>query len=60
MKELIPLRPLRINDDLYYRIVEIAKIENRSFNKETAHILELYAKEFEKEYFRKVAQYKFY
>ena len=49
MKELIPLRPLRINDDLYYRIVEIAKIENRSFNKETAHILELYAKEFEKE-----------
>ena len=56
MKELIPLRPLRINDELYYKLVEIAKKENRSFNKEAIHIFEQYIRDYEYGFFRKEAQ----
>lgn len=47
MPSATPLRGLRIDDDLYNKIVYIAKKEERSFNQEATFILRKFVQDFE-------------
>jgi hypothetical protein len=50
MASEIPLRGLRIEDDLYRKIVALGKMNERSFNKEATFILRQYVLEYEKQH----------
>ena len=49
MPSAIPLRGVRMNDELYLKLKYIAKIENRSYNQEEVHILQKYVTEYEEQ-----------
>lgn len=49
MPSAIPLRGVRMNDELYLKLKYIAKIENRSYNQEAVHILQKYVTEYEEQ-----------
>ena len=49
MPSAVPMRGLRMEDDLYLKLKEIAKRENRSYNQEAIHILAKYVEAYEKE-----------
>lgn len=49
MPSNVPMRGLRMTDDLYLKLKYIANKENRSYNQEAVYILKLYVEEFEKE-----------
>ena len=49
MPSNIPMRGLRMTDDLYLKLRHIAKLENRSYNQEAIFILQKYVSEYEKE-----------
>ena len=49
MPSAIPLRGLRIEDDLYRKIVALGKKDERSFNQEATYILKQYVSEYEKQ-----------
>lgn len=49
MPSAIPLRGLRIEDDLYRKIVALGKKNERSFNQEATYILKQYVSEYEKQ-----------
>lgn len=50
MPSAVPLRGIRMNDELYLKLKYIAKTENRSYNQEAVHILQNYVAEYEKQY----------
>lgn len=47
MATALPLRGLRLDDELYQKIVYIAKLESRSFNQEATYILKRFVAEYE-------------
>lgn len=49
MPSAIPLRGVRMDDELYLKLKYIAKIENRSYNQEAVHILQRYVTEYEEQ-----------
>ena len=48
MPSKVPMRGLRIDDDLYNKLCYLAKLEERSFNQEAAYILKRFVSEYEK------------
>ena len=49
MPSNVPMRGLRMSDELYLKLREIAKRDNRSYNQEAVHILQKFVAEYEKE-----------
>jgi plasmid stability protein len=49
MPSSIPMRGLRMPDDLYVKLKHIAKKHNRSYNQEAVYILKCYVDQYEKE-----------
>lgn len=49
MPSNIPLRGVRMEDELYLKLRRIAEMENRSFNQEAVFILKQYVSRYEKE-----------
>lgn len=49
MPSNIPMRGLRMPDELYLKLKYIAKMESRSYNQEAVYILQKYVAEYEKE-----------
>lgn len=49
MPSNIPMRGLRIEDELYLKLKFIAKKENRSYNQQAVHILGQFVEQYEKE-----------
>ena len=49
MPSAVPMRGLRMPDDLYLKLRHIAEKENRSYNQEAVFILRNYVEEYEKE-----------
>jgi len=49
LPSLIPLRGVRMSDDLYLKLRFIAERENRSFNQEAVFILRRFVDEYESE-----------
>lgn len=47
MPSAIPMRSLRMEDDLYLKLKYIASEENRSFNQEAVYILKTFVDEYE-------------
>ena len=50
MPSAVPLRGLRIDDDLYQKIVALGKMNERSFNQQATYILKQYILEYEKQH----------
>ena len=50
MPSAVPQRGLRIEDELYNKLLYIAKLEERSFNQEATFILKQFVAEFEKKH----------
>ena len=50
MPSKVPMRGLRIDDDLYNKLCYLAKLEERSFNQEAAYILKRFVADFEKQH----------
>lgn len=50
MSSNIPMRGLRMNDELYLKLKHIAANENRSYNQQAIHILQQYVEGYEKEH----------
>lgn len=50
MPSNVPMRGLRMSDELYLKLRSIAKMENRSYNQEAVYILQKYVAEYEKEH----------
>lgn len=48
MPSSVPMRGLRMNDELYLKLKYIANVENRSYNQQAVFILMKYVEEFEK------------
>lgn len=48
MPSNVPMRGLRMTDELYLKLRAIAKQENRSYNQEAVHILQKFVEEYEK------------
>lgn len=48
MPSAVPLRGVRLDDELYRKIVYIAKLEDRSFNQEATYILKRFVAEYER------------
>ena len=48
MPSNIPMRGLRMADELYLKLKAIAKLENRSYNQEAVYILQKFVAEYEK------------
>jgi hypothetical protein len=48
MPSVVPMRGLRMSDELYLKLKEIARQENRSYNQEAVYILGQFVKEYEK------------
>lgn len=49
MPSAIPMRGLRMPDELYLKLKYIAKSENRSYNQQAVRILQQFVTEYEKE-----------
>jgi len=49
MPSALPMRGLRMSDELYLKLRYIAKQDKRSYNQEAVYILSLYVTEFEHE-----------
>lgn len=49
MPSAVPMRGLRMDDELYLKLKEIAKREKRSYNQEAVYILAKYVSAYEKE-----------
>lgn len=49
MPSSVPLRGVRMNDELYLKLRYIAKLENRSYNQEAVHILQQYVAKYEQQ-----------
>lgn len=49
MPSAIPLRGVRMPDELYLKLRKIAEKENRSFNQEAVYILMRFVESYEKE-----------
>ena len=49
MPSNVPLRGVRMEDELYLKLRRIAELENRSFNQEAVFILKQYVSRYEKE-----------
>jgi hypothetical protein len=47
MPSLIPMRGLRLDDELYLKLKAIAKIENRSYNQQAVYILKAFVSDYE-------------
>ena len=47
MPSAIPMRSIRMEDDLYLKLKYIASEENRSFNQEAVYILKTFVDEYE-------------
>lgn len=47
MPSSVPMRGLRMTDDLYLKLKYLANIENRSYNQEAVYILKKYVQEYE-------------
>ena len=47
MPSKVPMRGLRIDDDLYNKVCYIAKLDKRSFNQEAAYILMRFVADYE-------------
>ena len=50
MPSTVPMRGVRMSDDLYLKIKHIADIENRSYNQEAVYILKKFVEDYEKEH----------
>lgn len=50
MASLIPLRGVRMKDELYLKLKAIAKIEKRSFNQQAVLIFEEFVTQYEKKH----------
>ena len=50
MPSSLPLRGLRMDDELYLKLKYIAKIESRSYNQEAVHILKNFVAQYETEH----------
>lgn len=50
MPSLVPMRGLRMEDDLYLKLKHIAKNENRSYNQEAVYILKKYVEQYENDH----------
>lgn len=48
MPSNVPMRGLRMADELYLKLKAIAKLENRSYNQEAVYILQKFVEEYEK------------
>lgn len=48
MPSSVPMRGVRMPDELYLKLKRIAKIENRSYNQEAVHILQKFVEEYER------------
>jgi len=49
MPSNIPMRGLRMPDELYLKLRAIAKAENRSYNQEAVYILQKFVEEYERQ-----------
>ena len=49
MPSSVPMRGLRMTDELYLKLKYIAEKENRSYNQEAVYILKKFVEEYEKE-----------
>jgi len=47
MASSVPMRGLRMEDELYLKLKYIAKLENRSYNQEAVYILQKFVSEYE-------------
>lgn len=50
MASKVPLRGLRIEDDLYNKVCYLAKMENRSFNQEATWIIMRFVADYEQKH----------
>lgn len=50
MPSAIPMRGLRMEDELYLKLKHIAKKENRSYNQEAVYILKSFVEQYESEH----------
>lgn len=50
MPSTIPMRGLRMEDELYLKLKYIAVKENRSYNQEAVHILKTFVEQYETEH----------
>lgn len=50
MPSAIPMRGLRMEDELYLKLKYIATKENRSYNQEAVHILKTFVEQYEAEH----------
>ncbi len=50
MPSAIPMRGLRMEDELYLKLKYIATKENRSYNQEAVHILKTFVEQYETEH----------
>ena len=50
MPSAVPMRGLRMNDELYLKLKHIANTENRSYNQQAVFVLMKYVEEYEKEH----------
>ena len=50
MPSNIPMRGLRIEDELYLKLKFIAKKKNRSYNQQAAYVLGQFVEQYEKEH----------
>lgn len=47
MPSAVPMRGLRMPDELYLKLKHIAKTENRSYNQQAVHILQQFVIDYE-------------
>ncbi len=50
MPSAVPMRGLRMEDELYLKLKYIAAKESRSYNQEAVHILKTFVEQYEKEH----------
>lgn len=50
MSSMLPIRTLRMEEDLYLKLKFIAKMEDRSYNQEAVYILKHYVAQYESEH----------
>ena len=49
MPSAVPMRGLRMEDDLYLKLKEIASRENRSYNQQAIFILKTFVEQYERD-----------
>ncbi|WP_455649075.1 hypothetical protein [Enterocloster citroniae] len=50
MPSAVPMRGLRMSDELYLKLKYLAEKDNRSYNQEAVYILKNYVEQYEKEH----------